>query len=197
MSATSAETEQSRVPSRKRVTAALVAGAVLVIDQLSKWWVLDSIGTSSERSLFGSVRLIVRFNRGMAFSVGHARSGTAWIVSLAILGLVVWVWLSLRQATTVRAVLLGFVLGGALGNQVDRWFRNGGWNRGAVVDFIDVGFWPVFNVADAALSCGCVALVLWSMFFDRTSGAAVVKNSSTGLLSSRDGDEQNGTSSHA
>lgn len=194
MSAASEATQLRTIPSRNRAAAVTVAGLVVLVDQLSKWWVLNSIGETGERPLFGSVRLVLLFNRGMAFSFGHARAGTAWIVSIAIVGLLVWVWISLGDATVARAVLLGFVLGGALGNQVDRWFRNGGWNRGAVVDFVDVGFWPVFNVADAALSCGCVALVVWTLFFDRTSGAPVGANSSNALNGSRHGDEQNGTS---
>jgi signal peptidase II len=62
------------------------------------------------------------------------------------------------------AVALGLVLGGAFGNVGDRIFRSPGFLRGAVVDFVDVGFWPVFNLADSAITCGCILLLLttWS-----------------------------------
>jgi signal peptidase II len=58
------------------------------------------------------------------------------------------------------AFALGLVLGGAFGNLSDRLFRDPGLLRGAVVDFIDLQWWPVFNVADMAVSCGCVLLVI-------------------------------------
>jgi len=61
------------------------------------------------------------------------------------------------------AVALGLVLGGALGNLADRVFRAPGFGRGSVIDFVDLRWWPVFNVADAAITCGCVLLVLLSV----------------------------------
>ena len=59
------------------------------------------------------------------------------------------------------AVALGLVLGGAFGNVIDRVFRSPGFLRGAVVDFVDLRFWPVFNLADSAITCGCL-LLLWA-----------------------------------
>jgi|TARA_B100001123_G_scaffold440806_2_gene580663 signal peptidase II len=61
---------------------------------------------------------------------------------------------------SVSVVALGLILGGATGNLLDRAFRGSGWGRGAVIDFIDFQFWPVFNVADAAIVVGVVALSL-------------------------------------
>ena len=60
------------------------------------------------------------------------------------------------------AIATGLVLGGALGNLADRLFRGSGFLDGAVVDFVDLRWWPVFNVADAAVSCGAILLVLTS-----------------------------------
>ena len=59
------------------------------------------------------------------------------------------------------ALALGLVLGGAFGNVIDRVFRSPGFLRGAVVDFVDLRFWPVFNLADSAITCGCL-LLLWA-----------------------------------
>ena len=69
---------------------------------------------------------------------------------------------------TAVAVALGLVLGGAVGNLVDRVFRSPGFGRGSVIDFVDLRWWPVFNVADAAITVGCVLLVLLSFGHART-----------------------------
>ena len=61
------------------------------------------------------------------------------------------------------AVALGLVLGGALGNLADRLFRSPGLFRGPVVDFVDLRWWPVFNLADAAITVGCLVLLVLSL----------------------------------
>ena len=61
-------------------------------------------------------------------------------------------------------VSAGLLIGGALGNLVDRVFRGDGWLHGAVVDFIDVQWWPIFNVADIGVTCGAVLFALSSLF---------------------------------
>jgi signal peptidase II len=77
----------------------------------------------------------------------------------------VMVWVAGRAHSRAQVVLLGIVIGGALGNLVDRAFRaEDGWLSGAVVDFVDVQWWPVFNVADAAVVCGGIALVVLAWF---------------------------------
>jgi signal peptidase II len=68
-------------------------------------------------------------------------------------------------------VALALVLGGALGNVSDRLFRAPGFLHGAVVDFIKVGSWPTFNVADSAITIGAVLLVVWSLLSSRSAAA--------------------------
>ena len=83
---------------------------------------------------------------------------------LAVGALALVIVMASNGATTrsaALAVAVGLVLGGALGNLADRLFRGRGWLRGAVVDFVDFRVWPVFNVADAAITCGCI-LLLWA-----------------------------------
>ena len=58
------------------------------------------------------------------------------------------------------SLAMGLVLGGAVGNLADRIFRDPGLLRGAVVDFVDLRVWPVFNLADAAITCGCILLLV-------------------------------------
>ena len=146
-------------PVQERRTApplivAATAAAVVVVDQLTKTWALHHVATRTIH-LVWTLRLNLTFNSGGAFSLGR---GSPWF--FVITGGIMLVALALfgrRLTTTVTAIALGLVLGGALGNLGDRVFRDTG---GAVIDFIDLQWWPVFNVADAALSIGAVLLVL-------------------------------------
>lgn len=147
-----------------------VAGLVIAVDQITKSLVVGHIGVTEEIRIVGSIRLIRRFNTGMAFSRGSGSPLVGWFVGVVVVALAVWVlrtlWrppLSPGAPSGPYAAALGALLGGALGNKIDRLVRRGG----AVVDFVDVGFWPVFNVADAALSVACVALVVLSLRHDR------------------------------
>ena len=99
-------------------------------------------------------------NSGGAFGLG---SGVVPMVVLAVIALVVVLFVLGRSVDRPSmAVALGLVLGGALGNLGDRLFRSPGFGRGSVIDFVDLRWWPVFNVADAAITCGCVVLILLS-----------------------------------
>lgn len=149
-----------------------MAAAVIGLDQLTKTLVVSSIGAAEEIRLVGSVRLIRRFNTGMAFSQGSGSGAVTWIVGVVIVVLGAWVLRTLWRApgtpgapTRPYAAALGGLLGGAVGNKIDRLVRRGG----AVVDFIDVGFWPVFNIADSALCVACAALVILSFRADALS----------------------------
>ena len=136
-----------------------VAAGVVVADQLSKWWAVDRL-SAGPTTIVGSVRLALTRNSGGAFGLG---SGVVPVVVLAFVALLVGLFVvgrSLDRAAT--AVALGLVLGGAVGNLADRLFRAPGLGRGSVVDFVDLRWWPVFNLADAAITCGCVLLVLLS-----------------------------------
>ena len=159
-----------------RTVGLAVAIAAIVLDQLTKSVVVSQLGADDEVHLVGSVRLIRRFNTGMAFSQGSGSPLVGWIVGVVVVALAAWVLRTLwRQPGSSGAPSIGYgaalggLLGGALGNKIDRLVRR----NGAVVDFFDVGFWPVFNVADAVLSVSCVWLVLLSLRRDapRSSGS--------------------------
>jgi signal peptidase II len=164
----------NRVPGSPRVrlaTTALVAVVVIVVDALSKDWVLRSIAPSDRKHLIGTFSLVRRFNTGAAFSFGDGRRATAWVVTFVVCVVVVGVTRHLLRPPENSPVtrdrrwwwVLGLIVGGAVGNQLDRLFRGDGWNRGAVVDFIDPGFFPIFNVADSALTVGCIVAALLSL----------------------------------
>lgn len=147
---------------------AAVFGVVVVVDQLSKHWALRGLAAGSTVDLVGSLRLALTFNTGTAFSLGDDLN-LGPVVAVAALGVVAWLLLSGHSATPVGAVSAGLVAGGAAGNLIDRALRSGpygapaGFMGGAVVDFIDLQWWPVFNVADAGIVLGAIALALASL----------------------------------
>ena len=140
-----------------RLLLLAVAAAVLLADQLTKLWALRALA-DGDIHLFWTIRLRLVFNQGTAFGLGTSLAPVitvaAVIVSAALL--------AMTWSTTHRGVaaLAGLVLGGALGNLGDRAFRGDGFFNGSVVDFVDPQWWPVFNVADAAISVGVVLFLL-------------------------------------
>ncbi len=134
--------------------AAAVAGAVVLVDQLTKWWALDRL-SSGPIHVIGTLDLELARNTGASFSLFQGKAFILVPVAVALvvaLGVVAW-----RAPTVGRAAILGLILGGALGNLCDRFFRG---DHGAVVDFIALHFWPTFNVADSCIVVGCVLLVI-------------------------------------
>src|SRR3954463_7284451 len=99
-------------------------------------------------------------NSGAAFSMA---TGYTWVLTLIATGVVFGIaWMGRRLVSPWWAIGLGMILGGALGNLMDRFFRSPGPLRGHVVDFLSVGWWPVFNVADPAVVGGAILLVVLS-----------------------------------
>ena len=154
------------VSPRRRRTGLLAATAAiaLLLDVLSKIVVVAILETRPPVELLGGgLYLVVYRNSGAAFSLA---TGLTWLLSLIALGVVVAiVRLAPRLRSAGWAFGLGLVLGGALGNLVDRLLRAPGPLRGHVVDFLsllapDGSVWPVFNLADSAIVCGGVVLVL-------------------------------------
>ena len=155
----------SGVPPRARGTTLLAATALvtLLLDVLSKVVAVATLeGNPPMKLLGGLLYLVVYRNSGAAFSMA---TGLTWLLSLIALGVVVAI---VRLAPRLRnagwAFGLGLVLGGALGNLVDRLLRAPGPLRGHVVDFLsllapDGSVWPVFNLADSAIVCGGLLLV--------------------------------------
>jgi signal peptidase II len=144
----------------------LVAAGVFVVDQLTKWWAVNALDTRSIH-LFWTFDLELARNTGASFSMGAGRGGL--IAVLAIVVVVVLLVVGRAADTTAGAVLVGMILGGALGNLADRAFRDGsGILGGAVVDWINPGWWPVFNVADACVVVGGILLVLVGFRQDRS-----------------------------
>jgi signal peptidase II len=142
----------------RRVAFAVAAAGVAALDQVTKQLALSGLD-DAPIELVGSLRLQLAFNDGAAFSFGAGR--TTWIAVLAAAIAVGIAVLGLRAERMTVAVGYAVIFGGAVGNLLDRALRDGdGVLGGRVVDFVDLGWWPVFNVADAALWVGIAILVL-------------------------------------
>ncbi|MGX1807798.1 signal peptidase II [Nocardia sp. NPDC055321] len=150
-------------PKRLRTVLALAA-VLLGLDLLTKIIMVAQLTPGEPVYLIGkTVRFTLVRNPGAAFSMGG--TGMTWLLTLIATAVVIGV---IRIGSTLRslpwAIGLGMVLGGALGNLVDRLFRSPGPLQGHVVDFVAVGWWPVFNVADSAIVCGAILLVTLTLF---------------------------------
>jgi signal peptidase II len=135
----------------------VTAATVVVADQLAKWWALRALDDNTI-DLFWTLRLRLVFNTGAAFSLVQGLGPVLALGAVAIV--VVLLWIGRVAPNRATAIAFGLIAGGALGNLADRLFRSGeGFLGGAVVDFIDVQWWPVWNVADMAIVVGAAALV--------------------------------------
>jgi len=155
---------------------AAIAGTVVILDLLSKIIVVATIDPNEPvRVLGGLVYFSLIRNPGAAFSMA---TGMTWLLALvAIVVVIVIIRMAPRLRSTPWAVSLGLVLGGAIGNLIDRIFRSPGILQGHVVDFVSVfgpnaEYFPVFNVADSAITIGGISLVITALLgidFDGTS----------------------------
>lgn len=155
-----APTAPPRVRARYRLGLTLaVAAVVLVLDQLTKWWALEKLSPpNGPIDVVWTLRFNLTFNSGMAFSQGRGLGPIIGAIALVVV--VVLVVSAGRGASTLGAVAIGMIVGGAAGNLADRLFRSdSGFLQGHVVDFIDVQWWPVFNVADMGVVIGGLLLV--------------------------------------
>jgi signal peptidase II len=157
-----ATTEPTPLPPRRLRLVGLVALVVIVADQATKHWAVNALADGRTIDVIGSLRFSLFYNTGVAFSLGSDDGLGPWITVLA---LVVVVSLSLGATSrfALGAAAAGLIAGGAIGNLIDRAFRgDDGFLHGGVVDFIDLQWWPVFNIADAAVVIGACLLVLAS-----------------------------------
>ncbi|HMJ77218.1 MAG TPA: signal peptidase II [Iamia sp.] len=147
---------------------AAVALVLLIVDQGSKEWALSRLADGRIVDAVGSLQFALTWNTGASFSVGSDLELGPYIALLALV-VVGWLLWSGHSASRLGAVAAGMVSGGAVGNLLDRALRSGpagaeaGFMGGAVVDFIDVQWWPIFNVADMGVVGGALFLVLASI----------------------------------
>jgi signal peptidase II len=131
--------------------AGLVLAVVLAADQLAKRLVIADVAKGDSNGVFPGIDIVRVTNKGVAFGAFSGKPVVMVIVAAALVGLVVW--FALHAGRPLVWLPTGLLLGGALGNIIDR-VRDG-----AVTDFIKLPLWPAFNLADVAITVGVIALV--------------------------------------
>jgi signal peptidase II len=145
----------------------VVALVVVLIDQVTKAWALNALVDGRIIEIFWTLQFNLVFNNGMAFSRGTSLGPIIGVVALVVTFFLLRA--SIRTSSALAQCAFGLVVGGAIGNVVDRMFRDDAWMRGAVVDFIDLQWWPVFNVADMGVTIGAGMLVAHSILGAKSS----------------------------
>lgn len=152
------------------VIVAATALIVVALDQLSKLWVLENLSQTPSRVLIQDfLRLRFTRNTGAAFGIFQGGTGMLSIAAIAIVGAIIFSATRMGGQNRFTVLSMGLIVGGALGNLIDRL------RLGFVVDFIEVYgprvqvgdsvyTWPVFNIADSAISVGVVLLVTAMLF---------------------------------
>ena len=143
----------------------IVALVSILIDQASKWWILVEIMDPPKViPVTSHFNLVLTWNRGVSFGLfNHEGNFGAWFFSILAIIIVGILLIWLRKATTkLQSISLGFIIGGAIGNVIDRV------NHQAVLDFIDIhlgsSHWPAFNAADSFITIGAAVLIVDSLF---------------------------------
>ena len=152
-----------------------VAALVVIADQVTKWAIIEWVALYERIPLNSFINLTHQRNTGAAFSLlAEAGGWQRWffivLASIVSVVLAVWLWRIRNQGHAILAAGLALVLGGAIGNLIDRIML------GYVTDFIQVWFgswaFPSFNVADAGISVGAALLIIDALFFSGREEAA-------------------------
>lgn len=162
------------MPARNGMRWLQLAGVIVLIDQISKWIVLGALRPGETIFVAPFFNWVLTFNAGAAFSfLSDAGGWQRWLFTVLALGVSAWIVTLLRRHSGEfrLSLALTLVLGGALGNVIDRI------RFGAVVDFIQwhaAGYyWPAFNVADSAITLGAILLAWDQLTTKPTTGNAV------------------------
>ena len=138
----------------------LLAVVILLLDQSTKSLIVAWLDWGESWPAEGFLRITHARNTGTAFSLFQGHSNILSFVAIFAVAVLLWVYATTGARSFILRVALGLQLGGALGNLLDRL------QQGYVTDFLDVGPWPIFNVADSAISVGML-LMVWYFFSAR------------------------------
>lgn len=152
-----------------------IAIAVIILDQVTKHLAVRHLPFEYAVPLVGNwVYLTTLHNRGAAFGVLQSSIGLLVLVTLAVIGYILVLSRRKTSISTLTGIALGLQLGGAVGNLIDRVRLR------YVIDFIGVGIWPVFNIADAAITVGILLLMYHLLFCEgRATGNPASVSSDT------------------
>lgn len=145
-------------------TIAAIGAVIAVIDQITKNWAVDSLPLLEPQPFIGEIlQLTLLYNSGAAWGMGSEITPVVTCLQLVIVaGVILFAVKAVRSPWYTAA--LGLIMGGALGNIHDRLLREPGPFRGAVVDFLELPSWPVFNIADMAVVGGAIMIVALGVF---------------------------------
>jgi len=132
----------------------------VVLDQLTKWQVIENLAVGESWPETGFFRFTHAWNTGTAFSLFQGQGDILTWVSLGAVGVLSCIYRSVDRPSLVLRVAFGMQFGGAIGNIADRI------RLGHVTDFIDVGIWPVFNIADSSIVIGIGLMIYYFWFVD-------------------------------
>jgi len=178
---TSSTASATSAPTHRVLFGAVAVGWVLA-DQLTKWWAVSSLKDNTIDVVW-TLRFQLLTNYGASFSLGAGYGAWIGLLALVVVGILVWKGGSVR--TRLGAVALGMIVGGALGNVLDRAFRSdSGFFQGGVIDFIDLQWWPVFNIADIGVVGGAILLVISTLMNPEPDASDVVVESSSSTIES-------------
>jgi signal peptidase II len=155
-----------------------VAVLVVVVDRITKAWAVHRLSGGRTIDLVWTLRFNLTYNTGMSFGTGQ---GWGPIIGVVAMVVVVVLLLGLQRGGGVLAtVSVGAIVGGAVGNLLDRLFRDPYWLRGGVVDFIDLQWFPIFNVADMGITLGGIGLLVSAWLTARAAAGGTEASSVAG-----------------
>ena len=140
--------------------------AVIICDQLTKYVVRETVPLYETYIEVGIFSIVHGQNTGSAFGLFAGFTNFLIIASLIGLALILYFFVKQASANLFVRIAVGLIVGGAVGNLIDRV------KDGFVVDFISVGWWPAFNVADSAISIGMTVMVLFMIFGNKIDNDA-------------------------
>lgn len=132
----------------------------LVLDQVTKWQVIENLSVGESWPETGFFRITHAWNTGTAFSLFQGQGDILTWVSLGAVGVLSWIYRSFDKPSLLLRLAFGMQFGGAIGNITDRI------RLGHVTDFIDVGIWPIFNIADSSIVIGIGLMIFYFWFMD-------------------------------
>jgi signal peptidase II len=146
-----------------------IAAVIVALDQWTKWWVRTNIPAGatwlpdSLQWLSPYARIVHWYNRGAAFGMFQEGNMVFTVLAFIVIAAIIYYYPQISKADWPLRLAMSMQMGGALGNLIDRL------TIGHVTDFISVGKFPVFNVADSSISVGCVVLVLGVWWQERAA----------------------------
>jgi signal peptidase II len=144
----------------------IVAAIAVVLDQITKALVINAFGPSENGNATTIIPHVLEFrhdeNTGAAFSLFQGRSTTLLLIGVVVIGVLIYYYRALPQGNPLLRIAVGAVLGGAVGNLIDRV------RLGHVTDWVHISHYPTFNLADSCITVGMLTLAVYLLFLDRS-----------------------------